>query len=111
TITSIPARASRNPHIIPAGPPPAMTTRVERVRFAMHPSFADAANLPGQSPGAIVKWFSNKPGGRLLNSGATSPIFDSPQHSKGGDPVSHCHDLRPTRCANWIVPTSEVLSA
>jgi hypothetical protein len=30
------------------------------------------------------------------------------QHSKGGDPVSHCHDLRLKGAATWIVASGEV---
>src|SRR5438552_3314304 len=39
TMTRTPARASRNPSIIPAGPPPIMTQRVSRIDVAAMFSF------------------------------------------------------------------------
>jgi hypothetical protein len=45
---------------------------------------------------------SNKYRGFLANR-PRRPTFAVQQFLEGGDPVSHCHDLRTSEAANWIL--------
>jgi len=47
----------------------------------------------------------------LLSSGPNSPISDGATTLKGGDPVSHCHYLRTSKAATWILASGEVRAA